>query len=130
MEKRGSTPRAAPHWRKAVPGMCLLGSWQPLPRNLAPRIGFASRRLAPTFTGKGGKAATDLWILRVRLRRASRSQFRWPATHLCRSCALAAEEVITHSAEETSAWGREFAKRLTAPTLVLLSGDLGAGKTT
>jgi tRNA threonylcarbamoyladenosine biosynthesis protein TsaE len=40
------------------------------------------------------------------------------------------EEVITHSAEETTAWGREFAKRLTAHTLVLLSGDLGSGKTT
>jgi tRNA threonylcarbamoyladenosine biosynthesis protein TsaE len=40
------------------------------------------------------------------------------------------EEVITRSAEETTAWGREFAKRLTAPVLVLLSGDLGTGKTT
>jgi len=40
------------------------------------------------------------------------------------------EEIITHSAEETTAWGREFAKRLTAPMLVLLSGDLGSGKTT
>jgi tRNA threonylcarbamoyladenosine biosynthesis protein TsaE len=41
-----------------------------------------------------------------------------------------AEEVITHSAEETTAWGREFAKRLRAPVLVLLSGELGSGKTT
>lgn len=41
-----------------------------------------------------------------------------------------AEQVITHSAEETSAWGREFAKQLQAPVLVLLSGDLGSGKTT
>jgi tRNA threonylcarbamoyladenosine biosynthesis protein TsaE len=41
-----------------------------------------------------------------------------------------AEEVITHSAEETVAWGREFAKRLEAPALVLLSGELGSGKTT
>jgi len=40
------------------------------------------------------------------------------------------EEIITHSAEETTRWGREFAKRLTAPTLVLLTGDLGSGKTT
>jgi len=40
------------------------------------------------------------------------------------------EQVITHSAEETSAWGREFARRLKPPVLVLLSGDLGAGKTT
>lgn len=40
------------------------------------------------------------------------------------------EEIITHSAEETTAWGREFAKRLKAPVLVLLTGDLGTGKTT
>ena len=40
------------------------------------------------------------------------------------------EEVITHSAEETISWGREFAKRLQAPVLVLLSGELGSGKTT
>ena len=41
-----------------------------------------------------------------------------------------AEEVITHSAEETTRWGREFAKQLKAPVLVLLSGELGTGKTT
>jgi tRNA threonylcarbamoyladenosine biosynthesis protein TsaE len=40
------------------------------------------------------------------------------------------EEVITHSAEETTQWGREFAKRLHPPVLVLLTGDLGTGKTT
>jgi tRNA threonylcarbamoyladenosine biosynthesis protein TsaE len=41
-----------------------------------------------------------------------------------------AEETVTHSAEETTAWGREFAARLKAPVLVLLSGELGSGKTT
>jgi tRNA threonylcarbamoyladenosine biosynthesis protein TsaE len=40
------------------------------------------------------------------------------------------EEIITHSAEETIAWGRELAKRLRPPVLVLLSGELGSGKTT
>ena len=40
------------------------------------------------------------------------------------------EEIITHSAEETMRWGREFSKRRNAPTLVLLAGDLGTGKTT
>jgi tRNA threonylcarbamoyladenosine biosynthesis protein TsaE len=40
------------------------------------------------------------------------------------------EEVFTHSAEETIAWGRKLAERLQAPTLVLLSGELGSGKTT
>ena len=41
-----------------------------------------------------------------------------------------AEEIVTRSSEETTAWGREFAKRLAAPVLVLLTGDLGSGKTT
>ena len=41
-----------------------------------------------------------------------------------------AEEVITHSAEETTTWGRQFAARLKAPIVVLLTGELGSGKTT
>jgi tRNA threonylcarbamoyladenosine biosynthesis protein TsaE len=41
-----------------------------------------------------------------------------------------AEEVITHSAEETIAWGRKLAERLKAPMLVMLAGELGSGKTT
>ena len=41
-----------------------------------------------------------------------------------------AEEIVTRSSEETTAWGREFAKRLAAPVLVLLTGELGSGKTT
>jgi len=38
--------------------------------------------------------------------------------------------VITQSAEETVAFGRTLADLLTPPKLVLLRGDLGAGKTT
>ncbi len=41
-----------------------------------------------------------------------------------------AEALITRSAEETVAWGRAFAETLKAPVLVLLSGELGSGKTT
>ena len=41
-----------------------------------------------------------------------------------------ADEVITHSAEETIAWGRVFAEALKPPVLVLLTGELGSGKTT
>ncbi len=41
-----------------------------------------------------------------------------------------ADEFISHSAEETTRWGREFAARLKPPVLVLLSGELGTGKTT
>ncbi len=40
------------------------------------------------------------------------------------------EEIITRSAEETTRWGREFAGRLKAPVLLLLTGELGSGKTT
>ena len=36
----------------------------------------------------------------------------------------------THSAEETIAFGRTLAAQLTPPLLILLRGDLGAGKTT
>jgi tRNA threonylcarbamoyladenosine biosynthesis protein TsaE len=39
-------------------------------------------------------------------------------------------EFISHSAEETIACGRELASSLTPPVLVMLSGDLGSGKTT
>ena len=41
-----------------------------------------------------------------------------------------AEQIITHSAEETTRCGRELAKKLHPPVLVLLSGELGSGKTT
>jgi len=36
----------------------------------------------------------------------------------------------THSAEETIAFGRTLAAKLSPPLLILLRGDLGAGKTT
>lgn len=39
-------------------------------------------------------------------------------------------EFLTHSAEETIEKGRELASRLKPPVVVLLSGELGAGKTT
>jgi tRNA threonylcarbamoyladenosine biosynthesis protein TsaE len=39
-------------------------------------------------------------------------------------------EVTTHSAEETIAFGRTLAETLTPPKLVVLRGELGAGKTT
>ena len=47
-----------------------------------------------------------------------------------RATANEAKSVVTRSAEETIAWGREFARTLAAPMLVLLTGDLGSGKTT
>jgi tRNA threonylcarbamoyladenosine biosynthesis protein TsaE len=39
-------------------------------------------------------------------------------------------EITTHSAEETIAFGRTLTELLTPPKVVLLRGDLGAGKTT
>jgi tRNA threonylcarbamoyladenosine biosynthesis protein TsaE len=39
-------------------------------------------------------------------------------------------EITTHSADETIAFGRTLAEVLAPPKLVLLRGDLGAGKTT
>ena len=43
---------------------------------------------------------------------------------------MSLREVITHSAEETIALGRSLAPILVPPKIVLLRGDLGAGKTT
>lgn len=39
-------------------------------------------------------------------------------------------ETITHSPEETIAFGRSLSRLLSPPLIVLLRGDLGAGKTT
>ena len=41
-----------------------------------------------------------------------------------------AREIITHSPEETISFGRTLTELLAPPKLVLLRGDLGAGKTT
>jgi tRNA threonylcarbamoyladenosine biosynthesis protein TsaE len=43
---------------------------------------------------------------------------------------MATQEFITHSAEETVALGRSLAGMLAPPKMVLLRGNLGAGKTT
>jgi len=39
-------------------------------------------------------------------------------------------QIITHSAEETITFGRKLAVEMSPPLIVLLRGDLGAGKTT
>ena len=46
------------------------------------------------------------------------------------SVAVARRELVTHSSDETIQHGREIGAQLRAPVLVLLFGDLGAGKTT
>lgn len=43
---------------------------------------------------------------------------------------MASRVLVTHSAEETIQRGREIGASLKPPALILLSGDLGAGKTT
>src|SRR6202451_1925692 len=46
------------------------------------------------------------------------------------SAALGKREITTHAPDETIARGREIGAGLKPPLLILLSGDLGAGKTT
>ena len=46
------------------------------------------------------------------------------------SPALVMKEFLTHSAEETTDLGRRLAAELSPPKLVVLRGELGAGKTT
>lgn len=46
------------------------------------------------------------------------------------SSAVASKDIFTYSADETVKLGREIGARLKPPVLILLSGDLGAGKTT
>jgi tRNA threonylcarbamoyladenosine biosynthesis protein TsaE len=43
---------------------------------------------------------------------------------------MAVSEFVSHSSEETIAKGREIAARLRAPVIVMLTGELGSGKTT
>ena len=43
---------------------------------------------------------------------------------------MASREIVTHSSEETIRFGREIGAGLKPPALILLSGELGAGKTT
>jgi tRNA threonylcarbamoyladenosine biosynthesis protein TsaE len=43
---------------------------------------------------------------------------------------VASREIVTHSSHETIQCGREIGAALKLPVLILLSGDLGAGKTT
>lgn len=43
---------------------------------------------------------------------------------------MAGRNFLTHSAEETIQLGRQLARQLVPPVVVLLAGDLGAGKTT
>lgn len=43
---------------------------------------------------------------------------------------MTSREIVTHSSEETIQLGRDLGARLKPPMLILLSGELGAGKTT
>jgi tRNA threonylcarbamoyladenosine biosynthesis protein TsaE len=43
---------------------------------------------------------------------------------------VASREIVTHSSDETIQFGRELGTLLKPPVLILLSGELGAGKTT
>jgi tRNA threonylcarbamoyladenosine biosynthesis protein TsaE len=43
---------------------------------------------------------------------------------------MSGTEILSHSPEETVELGRQLAQRLQPPVLLLLSGELGSGKTT
>ena len=43
---------------------------------------------------------------------------------------MASREIVTHSSDETIQFGRELGRQLKPPVLILLTGELGAGKTT
>src|SRR5256885_13526517 len=100
------------------------------PDNSAPAIGFVSWRLALIFTAKPRNNRRRGPMLQDNCRAALPLPFPWRATNFFRRFASVPEEIVTHSAEETIAWGREFASRVKAPLMILLSGDLGSGKTT
>ena len=63
-------------------------------------------------------------------RKPRQAEARPTKPHLRLDDRMPVQEFITHSSEETIAKGREIAAKLRAPVLVLLKGDLGAGKTT
>jgi tRNA threonylcarbamoyladenosine biosynthesis protein TsaE len=46
------------------------------------------------------------------------------------SATVSRREIETHSGDETISLGRQIGTTLKAPVLILLTGDLGAGKTT
>ena len=43
---------------------------------------------------------------------------------------MASREIVTHSSEETIQLGRDLGAQLKPPVLILLTGELGTGKTT
>jgi tRNA threonylcarbamoyladenosine biosynthesis protein TsaE len=55
---------------------------------------------------------------------------RAPTNNFSPSAAVARLELVTNSTDETIAKGREIGASLKPPVLVLLTGELGAGKTT
>ena len=58
------------------------------------------------------------------------SSRRFQTEHLCNTTEVNVREYITGSPEETVELGRRLASEIAPPKLVLLRGDLGAGKTT
>src|ERR1700690_3130163 len=57
-------------------------------------------------------------------------RYRKPTHKSSRNGNMADSSFITHSSEETIAKGREIGASLRPPVIVMLSGELGAGKTT
>ena len=66
---------------------------------------------------------------RARSQRVDHSRYTVPVNTETRAKTIL-HEITTHSAEETIAFGHTLKELLAPPKLVLLRGDLGAGKTT
>src|SRR3974390_1489209 len=98
------------------------GCWRRLLGRLGRRTFFVCWRLACNCMAEPGNCWGSRQMLREFLRARWHRRFHSRGENWRRSCGRVDEELITRSAEETVAWGRALAQRLTAPVLVLLSG--------
>src|SRR4029077_14032252 len=63
-------------------------------------------------------------------RRILSKRFPRPTPGFWLNGTMASTEIVSSSPEQTMEIGRKFAERLRPPSLILLSGELGSGKTT
>ena len=126
-----STPREIPAWQQAAQGTCSRACSRGSLRNTAP-IRLAARAALRRLSAR----ARRRYCLRGIRRSAAdgfRPDSRYPSrlsSFLCRVRPCLTRNCPRTPREETIERGREIGSELKAPVLILLSGDLGAGKTT